>query len=456
VGHKDIHDFFDAVQRCVRFWKEPIKFEGITPDSIKQLVPAFSLGNLECYGAARGVGRTVYLVDGIEYDVLVKPNWTRWQRIQMEFHSPETIVTINVPNGYFKVASSRERLEDNDKNHDLQEELLDNCSKSIDSLVAEEINNPARSLQERLQKKAEYSGLALVHAAHIEIDKSHRLHGKVLSISDRNLDTRYARKVRRSNKIVFDTRRSNSFDTESTVIVDTSGDANPGTLVRRLNHWLSSNSNMRMVIESPANIPYCAEIFDTIIKSETLPLPPRSTTPKPPKSASESFVFRIHGGGHSSQVSVRAFNSFPGACVIVDEVTPEALELAPFVNVYRIPKCNRALVTKKCMTVDGGIKHLLKSYGGESLSGLAGVSKAVQTLSVMKGIIFTSGVSSDVLKFLDSKEPSIKAKRKANKETYDSILAKYPLIKVLADMEHFRGEHIKILVEEVNKQTRGA
>lgn len=456
VGHKDIHDFFDAVQRCVRFWKEPIKFEGITPDSIKQLVPAFSLGNLECYGATRGVGRTVYLVDGIEYDVLVKPNWARWQRIQMEFHSPETIVTINVPNGYFKVASSRERLEDNDKNHDLQEELLDNCSKSIDSLVAEEINNPARSLQERLQKKAEYSGLALVHAAHIEIDKSHRLHGKVLSISDRNLDTRYARKVRRSNKIVFDTRRSNSFDTESTVIVDTSGDANPGTLVRRLNHWLSSNSNMRMVIESPANIPYCAEIFDTIIKSETLPLPPRSTTPKPPKSASESFVFRIHGGGHSSQISVRAFNSFPGACVVVDEVTPEALELAPFINVYRIPKCNKAIVTKKGMTVDGGIKHLLKSYGGESLSGLAGVSKAVQTLSVMKGIIFTSGVSSDVLKFLDSKEPSIKAKRKANKEAYDSILAKYPLIKVLADMEHFRGEHIKILVEEVNKQTRGA
>lgn len=454
VKHKDIHDFFDAVQRCVRFWKESIKFEGSS--FIKQLVPTFSLGNLACYQTTSGVGRTIYLVDGIEYDILVKQHHTYWQRHERDLHSSESIVTINVTNGYFKVASSRERLEDNDKNQDLQKELLDKCRKSIESLVAKEINDPARSLQERLQKKAEYSGLALVRSADIQIDKSHRLAGKVLLISDRNLETRYARKVRRGSKIVFETRKSNNFDTESTVIVDTSGDANPGTLARRLNHWLSSNSEMQMVIESPANILHCAEIFGTIIKSETLPLPPKNTTPKPPKSTSESFVFRIHGGGHTSQVSVRAFNNFPGASVVVDEVTPEALELAPFVNVYRIPKCNKTLVTKKCMTIDEGIKHLVNSYKEECLIGLTGVSSDVRKLSVMKTIVFSSGITSDLLKFLDSKEPSIKTKHKANKEAYDNVLTKYPLIKVLNDMAHYQSEHIKILVEEINKQTKGA
>lgn len=453
VKHKDIPDFFDAAQRCVRFWKESIKFEGAS--DIKQLIPTFSLGNLASYQTVSGQGRTIYLVDGIEYDLLTKTN-TYWERSNRNLHASSTIVTINVSNGYFKVASSRERLEENDKNHDLQETLLSKCIASIESLVAKEINNPARSLQERLQKKAEYSGLALVYSADIQIDKSHRLKGKVLSISDRNLETRYARRVRRGTKLVFETRKSNNFDTESAVIVDTSGDSNPGTLARRLNHWLSSNSDMQMVIESSANIPHCAEIFHTIIKSETLPLPPKNTTPKPPKSTSDSFVFRIHGGGHSSQVSVRAFNSFPGACVIVDEVTPEALELAPFVNVYRIPKCNKALVTKKCMTIDEGIKHLVKSYKEECLIGLTGASTQVQKLPVMKAIVFSSGITSDLLKFLDSKEPSIKAKRKANKESYDNILAKYPLIKVLNDIAHYQSEHIKILVEEINKQTKGA
>jgi hypothetical protein len=145
----------------------------------------------------------------------------------------------------------------------------------------------------------------------------------------------------------------------------------------------------------------------------------------------------------------------PGACVIVDEVTPEALELAPFVNVYRIPKCNRALVTKKCMTIDEGIKHLVNSYKEECLIGLTGASTQVQKLPVMKAIVFSSGITSDLLKFLDSKEPSIKAKRKANKESYDNILTKYPLIKVLNDVVHYQSEHIKILVEEINKQTKG-
>jgi hypothetical protein len=454
VKHKDISDFFDAVQRCVRFWTEEIKFEGAGADCCKQLLPTFTLGNLTCYDNQGVNGRTIYLIDGIEYDLIVKESRPYWMRNEKNLHSTGSIVAINVPNGYFKIASSRERLEDNDKNEELQTQLLSKCTKSIESLMSREINNTARSLQERLQKKAEYSGLASVASAHIQIDKDHKLSGSTLYLSNRNVDTRYTRRVRRGSKMVFEIGKTNSLLISRVVIVDTSGDSNPGTLARRLNHWLSSNTDKELVIEAPSKIPFCSEIFSTILKSEKLPLPPKNTTPKPPKSDRQSFVYSLHSDGGSSQVTVRDFNSSSLVSVIVDEVTPEALELSKFTNVYRIPKCNKDMITKKCLTIDEGIKWLLKSNKETTLIGVTGVSTSVQKLPVMKDIVFTAGASIDLIEFLESKEPSIKTKRRANKELYDNLLAKYPLIKVLDSMFAQSREHIKILVDEINKQSK--
>lgn len=454
VKHKDISEFYDAVQRCVRFWKEEIKYEGGL--ACKQLLPIFKLDSLACYDNQGVHGRTIYLVDGIEYDLLIKETRPYWMRNEKNLHSVGYTVAINVPNGYFKLASSRERLEDNDKNEELQTQLLGKVTKNIEQLVSKEINNPARSLQERLQKKLEYSGLAAVASAQIQIDANHRLSGDALVLSDRSVETRYTRRVRRGSKMVYETGKRNRLDTNECVIVDISTDPNPGTLARRLNHWLSTNSDKVLVLESPSKIPYCSEIFSTILKSETLPLPPKNYTPKTPKSDRQSFVFRVYSDGGGSQVTVRDFNSSSLVSVVVDEVTPEALELSKFTNVYRIPKCNKDMITKKCLTIDEGIKWLLKSYKEDTLVGITGVSVAVQKLPVMKDIKFTGSVTSDLIKFLESKKPNIKTKREANKKEYEKLLTKYPLIKVLDCMDSYRSESVKILVNEINKQTKDA
>jgi hypothetical protein len=454
VKHKDISDFLDAVRRCVRYWTETIKFEGSEARDIQQLTPSFLLDNIACYNN-QGTHGTIYLIDGIEYDFIYKENRSHYlMRHLNSLNSSGSIVAINVPNGYFKIASSRERLEDNDKNEELQTKLLGRCSKSIEQLVSTEINNTARSLQERLQKKAEYSGLASVASAHIQIDGNHRLSGDALILADRTVETRYTRRVRRGSKMVYETGKTNRLDIKQYVIVDTSGDTSPGTLARRLNYWLSLNTDKYMAIESPSKIPFCSEIFGTILKSETLPLPPKNTNPKPPKSDRQSFVYRVYADGRS-QVTVRDFNSNSLVSIVVDEVTPEALELAKFTNVYSIPKCNKDMITKKCLTLEEGVKYLLKSNKEESLIGLSGVSTSVQKLPVMKDVVFTGGLSYDLVTFLESKEPSIKTKRIANKALYDKLVAKYPLIKVLDGMDSYRSESVKILVNEINKQSKG-
>lgn len=454
VKHKDISEFYDAVQRCVRFWKEEIKYEGAA--ACRQMLPIFKLDNLACYDNQGVHSRTIYLVDGIEYDLLIKETRPYWMRNEKNLHSSGYTVAINVPNGYFKLASSRERLEDNDKNEELQTQLLGKVTKNIEQLVSQEINNPARSLQERLQKKLEYSGLDAVASAQIQIDANHTLSGDALMLSDRSVETRYTRRVRRGSKMVYETGKRKKLDTNECVVVDTSTDPNPGTLARRLNHWLSTNSDKVLVMEYPSNIPYCSEIFSTILKSETLPLPPKNHTPKTPKSDRQSFVFRVYSDGGGSQVTVRDFNSSPISPVVVEELTPEAAVLAQFMAVYRIPKCNKDMITKKCLTIDEGIKWLLKSYKEATLIGVTGVSTSVQKLPVMKDVVFAAGASIDLIEFLESKEPSIKTKRRSNKELYDKLISKYPLIKVLDGMDSYRSESVKILVNEINKQTKDA
>jgi len=111
------------------------------------------------------------------------------------------------------------------------------------------------------------------------------------------------------------------------------------------------------------------------------------------------------------------------------------------------------MITKKCLTLDEGIKHLLKSTKEETLIGITGVSTAVQKLPAMKDVLFSGGIAGDLVEFLESQDPSIKTKRKANKDKFYDIVNKCPLIKVLDSVEN--RQSIGILVEEINKQTKG-
>jgi hypothetical protein len=453
VKHKDISAFFDAVQRCVRFWKEPIKFLGTTEGSIKQLTPVCTIGEMDAYLIGND-SQTIYLIDGIEYDMLQEDHLPYWQRRQYHFHSSGYAVAINVPNGKFKLHASREQLEVNDNNKNIQTQLLMKCTRIVEGFVAKMISNPALTLKERLLKKTEYSAFAKVSEAMLQLDKDHRLGGTTLTLASNKLDTRYCRRVRRGQNLVFETNKTNLVHTDRSVIVDTSTDSNEGTLARRLNYYLSLHPEKTLILTSPNAIPYCTEIFDTIIKSETLPLPPKNNTPKPPKSTREVFVFRVHRSGHTSQQTVESFNRDSLSCVGVDEVTEEAQVLASFLPVYRIPKSNKKLVTRKYLSIEEGIAHLSKLHKEDSLIGIAQVSTCVKKLEVMKDVIFADGVGSDLLAFLESKNPQLKDKRKANKAKFDELLKKYPLIQVLMGVHTYDSNNIKILVSEINKQTK--
>jgi hypothetical protein len=424
VKHKDISAFFDAVQRCVRFWKEPIKFLGSAANAIKQLTPVCTIGEMDAYLVGND-SQTIYLIDGIEYDMLQEDHLPYWRRRQYHFHSSGYAVAINVPNGKFKLHASREQLEVNDNNKNIQTQLLNSCTRMVEEFVAKMISNPALTLKERLLKKTEYSAFAKVSEAMLQLDKDYRLGGTMLTSTGSVFEERYCRRVRRGQKMVYETRKSSSIRTDQSIIVDTSTDTNEGTLARRLNYHLSLNPDKVLVMASPTAIPYCTEIFNTIIKSETLPLPPKNNTPKPPKSTREVFVFRVHRSGHTSQQTVESFNRDPFPCVGVDEVTEEAQVLASFMSVFRIPKSNKKLVTRKYMTIEEGIAHLFKLHKEDSLIGIAQVSTCVKKLEVMKDVIFADGVGSDLLAFLESKNPELKDKRKANKAKFDELLKKY-------------------------------
>jgi hypothetical protein len=114
------------------------------------------------------------------------------------------------------------------------------------------------------------------------------------------------------------------------------------------------------------------------------------------------------------------------------------------------------MITKKFLTIDEGIRWLLKSNKEDALIGVTGVSTSVKNLPIMKDVVFSAGVPLDLLEFLESEEPKIKPKLIANRERYDKLLAKYPLIKVLNGMDSYCREHIKILVDEINKQSKDA
>jgi hypothetical protein len=343
VKTNDIGSFRGAVQRCIRYWSEPVILEGVTDGELQRLSPIVSLKNMTVYA---GENKTIYLIDGIEYDLMTRDHYAKYDSGVL--HDKGT-VAINVPNGFFKIASSRERLESNDDNKSKQANLFDECQLDINALVKSEINNPARSLTHKIEKKKQYCSFRIVSQSGIDLGNNCRVDSNTL-FTNTNCETRYIKRTRRG-KTTYEVVARNNFGLVNTIVIDTSKEDKAGTLARRLNYLLDSNTSATLLICSDlSKLPHARELFDLILDSTTLAIP--SAKPRVPvakKSTHDAIVWSINKDGEKHQFTVENLNHRSGNCVILHDatITPEIKELAGFMDVFLIPKTNKDLVTKK-------------------------------------------------------------------------------------------------------------
>jgi hypothetical protein len=230
VKPKDIVDFYNAVQRCVKFWSEPIKFFG-TRD-IFQLKPTLTLGNMTVYAESHP-SRTIYLIDGIEYDLMEEQTGFSWTKRDNGLHTGANTVALNIPNGHFKIASSRERLENNDTNKAKQEVELKTARSAIDMIIIGQINNKAKSLKERLEAKKTYSCFHMVSRIDLDLGNNFYLSSDYV----RTPTPVMYRYVRRGRKGSTHNEVAGSTSVSLNYIVYSSTD-NSNNLARKLNHSL--------------------------------------------------------------------------------------------------------------------------------------------------------------------------------------------------------------------------
>lgn len=360
VKPKDIPEFRNAVQRCVRFWQEPIKFIG--SKDIHQLSPTLTLGNMTVYDSHGSESRTIYLIDGIEYDLMKEEgnyrgyiyNYYNYKR-DTELHSGNSIVALNVNNGHFKIASSRERLENNDQNKAYQDKMLADCRSKIEGIINSRINNASLPLKQRLENKKTYSCFEQIERLDIDLGSGHTM-TKGSVVCPQSIEYRYVRRGRRAS-VHYELAKSARLD--FTVMIYTSTD-NGNNLARKLNHYLETNKDKVLVsADAIANIPFQDIIFTNRLDADSLPLPPKKTAQRTQKSTRDAICWKIESNGTRSQWTVEKLNTQSAPVVIVEEITPESRELAPFLLVINVPKCNKDIVLKKGMTIEQGKKYLL-------------------------------------------------------------------------------------------------
>ena len=448
VKPKDIVEFRNAVQRCVRFWSEPIKFFG--SKDIRQLKPTLTLGNMTAYDCHGSESRTVYLIDGIEYDLMDEADQGRsyWQRKDNSLNEYNSIITINVPNGHFKIASSRERLENNDMNKAKQHTELNTARTAIEMIVLNSINSKSKSLKERLENKKTYSCFKQIANMQLDIGNNFILSNESV-ICPTPLPYRYVRRGRRGsthNEVVHMNR------VDLNVIVYSSIDTT-NNLARKLNYYLDSNKNAVLVNASDiANIPFQDILFTNRMDADTLPLPPKKSAQRVQKSTRDAVCWNINESGIRSQWTVEKLNNNSSPVVFIDDITPESKAIAEFIPVFNIPKCNKDLVLKKGMTLEQGKKYLLSKNKQDAL-GLSNLPSGWEKINVLKK--FNRRKTSAGLQVYLLKEfPDLKNEVKNIESAYEKLLKKYPLIKVLDSITYHHSSSIQIVVDEINKQSK--
>ncbi len=447
VKPKDISEFRSAVQRCVRFWQEPIKFFG--SKDIHQLNPTLTLGNMNVYDCHDNESRTIYLIDGIEYDLM---NEEYIYRRHIELHSGNSIVTINIPNGHFKIASSRERIENNDDNKLKQDQMLEmQCRNKILEVITLKINDTSLPLNQRLENKKLYSGFDQIARIELDLGSNYKMNKDSVSCPQA-ITYRYARRGRRGS-VHFELNTSSRID--FTVIVYASNDNN-NTLARKLNYYLESNRDKVLVnADDIAGIPFQDIIFTNRMDADSLPLPPKKTAQRTQKSARYAICWEINADGTRSQWTIETLNRESLPVVFVEEVTSDVKELANFLKIINIPKCNKDLVLKKGMTPEQGKNYLL-SKNKENVVGLDSLPHGWEKVNVLKK--FKRRKSPDNLQsYLLNNFPTLKAEHDLMKKEYNKLVQKYPLITVLGGLgySYYSNNSSQIVIDEINKQSKG-
>jgi len=446
VKPKDISDFRNAVQRCVRFWSEPIKFCGSR--DVYQLKSTLTLGNMNVYNSQGDNARTIYLIDGIEYDLMEEQGVAYWQRKENDLHTGNNIVTLNVSNGHFKIASSRERLENNDDNKTKQTKMLDNCRALISNVITFDINNTRKNLKDRLESKKTYSCFSQV--SRIDLDLGNNFHLSKESVRCPSpVPYRFVRRGRRGsthNEI------GHSTGIDLTITVFSSTDTS-NNLARKLNHYLDSNKNAVLVNASDiANIPFQDILFTNRMDADSLPMPPKKTSQRTLKSTRDAVCWWIHPQGSKGNWTIEKLNNSVNPVVYADSITPEIQAIASFINVIIVPKCNKDLVLKKGMTLEQGKKYLLSKNKAEIL-GFRSLPPSWEKINVLKKFRKTT-ISNDLRNYLLTNFPDLNKEFNTMNIEYEKLQNKYPLIKVLCEIAFYQHDHIDILIKEINKQSK--
>jgi hypothetical protein len=448
VKSKDIVEFYNAVQRCVKFWTEPIKFFGTK--NIFQLKPTLTLGNMSVYEEAHPA-RTIFLIDGIEYDLMTEET-NNYYRLRSSYennlHSDRHTVAINVPNGHFKIASSRERLENNDANKAKQTAMLNTCKDLIDQVLKSKINTSSLSLSEKIKNKQTYSGFDSIKRERIQLGGGHELANDTVYLP-KAIYYRYCRRGRRGT-YHFETDNRTNLAVNTMIYSSTETD---NTLARKLNHYLESNKDCTLVRDTDISVvPNHDIIFTERINADTLPLPPKKTAQRTKKSTVTSICWKIEIGGSKVQWSIEMLNQTAFPVVLVDEVTPEAKEIANFMTVINVPKCNKDLVLKKGMTIEQGKNYLL-SKNKEDVVGLDCLPHGWEKVNVLKK--FKRKKSADAIqRYLLDTFPMLKAEHDLMKKEYVELVKKYPLITVLGSLGYYSNNSSQIVIDEINKQSK--
>jgi hypothetical protein len=445
VKPKDIVDFYNAVQRCVKFWSEPIKFFG-TRD-IFQLKPTLTLGNMTVYAESHPA-RTIYLIDGIEYDLMEEQGGNYWSRKDNSLHTGTNTVALNIPNGHFKIASSRERLENNDTNKAKQEVELKTARSAIDMIIIGQINNKAKSLKERLEAKKTYS--CFYKVSRIDLDLGNNFH--LASDCVRTPTAIPYRYVRRGRRGSTHNEVGHTTGVALSVIVITATEDN--NLARKLNYYLESNKDKVLVNSKDiANIPFQDILFTNRMDADALPMPSRKASQRTQKSTRDAVCWSVSKEGTRVQWTIEKLNTHSLPVVFAEEITPEVSAIAKHIDVVIIPKCNKDLVLKKGMTLELGKKYLL-SKNKTAVLGFINLPHSWDKVDVLKKFKKTT-ISAELRNYLLSNFPDLKKEFQAMNAEYEDLHVEYPLIRVLCGLAHYQHDHAKILVDAINKQSKG-
>jgi hypothetical protein len=433
VKPQSINEFAHAVQRCVEFWQEDIVFEGVTQGTIVQRKAISQLGRMSIYKS--NYTGTVYLIDGIQYDLII--SGSKWNGFRPE--TRDYAITINLPNGFFKLSPSRENIQDTLDNQEKEKVIIDEC-KGMISNKRKHINAQV-NLADKIKERELFKGLCDIAYMTLTLDDNYTLkHDSLISESD--FQIRYTRQKRRSNQFVIESGTTRSVKLNEVVLIKTNNETNLGNLSRRLNHYVDQHK--RKIVISATDIPFEKELFDTIIQSETLPMPLAKPAVRQ-KATGESIAFERLDRGERRQVKMRDVNFDNRKAILFEEGMD--VTLANWFSIYEIPKANKDALTKKLLTVKEA-NDILLTRKASALTASCPNFEKIKPLSHLK---FPADYS--LKNYLIKISPEFAKEVDDLKNLENELVKKYPLMEVLKWSTHNKN-CTNILVNEINKQIK--